>query len=165
MASTYEVVATTTLTGSQASVTFNPVSSAYTDLVLVTSVFQSNGGDKYTYVRFNGDSGSNYSYTYMDTYNGTANSGRVPNASFILLAYTQNVSNSVPLMGTMNIQNYSNSTTNKTGLVRFGAATPATGAYVGMWRNTAAITSIQIVGGSGNLEAGSTFTLYGIKAA
>jgi hypothetical protein len=40
-------------------------------------------------------------------------------------------------------------------------------AGVGLWRNTAAITSVSLVAesGSGDFQSGSTFRLYGIEAA
>ena len=38
-------------------------------------------------------------------------------------------------------------------------------AVSGLWKNTAAITSVTIVMDSGNFTTGSTFTIYGIKAA
>jgi hypothetical protein len=69
--------------------------------------------------------------------------------------------------------NYSNTTTNKTALVRQNTVDAAdfNGALsaVGLWRNTAAITSIAIkairLGSAQNYSIGSTFTLYGIQAA
>ena len=64
----------------------------------------------------------------------------------------------------INVQNYSNSTTYKTTLSRH--STQFAGAFVGTWRNTAAITSITIINlGAGGFASGSTFTLYGITAA
>jgi hypothetical protein len=69
--------------------------------------------------------------------------------------------------GVANIQNYSNATTYKTVVSRGGAAN--TGmiviAYVGLWRSTAAITTITLFSDTGNLATGSTFSLYGITAA
>jgi hypothetical protein len=67
----------------------------------------------------------------------------------------------------INIQNYSNTTTYKTALLRSNLATgtyPGVDAFVGLWRSTSAITSITILPASNNLLSGSTFTLYGIKA-
>jgi uncharacterized secreted protein with C-terminal beta-propeller domain len=68
----------------------------------------------------------------------------------------------------INIQNYSNSTTYKTIIARWNnnAGTYASvGATASLWRKAPeAITSITVYDDAGNLNAGSTFTLYGIKA-
>jgi hypothetical protein len=61
--------------------------------------------------------------------------------------------------------NYANTTTYKSVLNRMDDAEYAVGANAGMWRSTAAINSIKINAGSGNLPAGLTATLYGIAAA
>jgi hypothetical protein len=61
------------------------------------------------------------------------------------------------------IMNYSNSTTNKSALNRGGGAGTNVEAYAGLWRNTAAITSVTVL--TTNFAAGSTFTLYGVKSA
>jgi hypothetical protein len=71
-------------------------------------------------------------------------------------------------MNIMQIMNYSNATTNKTVIARQNTGGSASGAaaHVGLWRNTAAITAITIICYNGiNFVSGSTFTLYGIKAA
>jgi hypothetical protein len=71
------------------------------------------------------------------------------------------------------IQNYSNSTTYKTWLSRANRASSAldyqgTDAVVGLWRSTAAITSITVKNRRGgvdyNFASGSNFKLYGIQA-
>jgi hypothetical protein len=64
------------------------------------------------------------------------------------------------------IQNYSNTTTHKTVISRGGSPATNSSPMVGLWRNTSAINSIKISLQSGTaLKSGSTFTLYGIKAA
>jgi hypothetical protein len=63
------------------------------------------------------------------------------------------------------IFNYSNTTTNKSVLGRASNPSANTTACVGLWRNTAAITSVSVYGVGANFTVGSTFTLYGIKAA
>ena len=61
---------------------------------------------------------------------------------------------------------YSNTSTNKSVLVRYGSASQGTMAQIGLWRNTVAITSLEITTDGGQtFNTGSTFTLYGIKAA
>ena len=62
--------------------------------------------------------------------------------------------------------NYANTTTFKTNVSRSSAATVDVILYAGLYRSTAAITSITLVlSGSQSFTSGSTFTLYGIKAA
>lgn len=64
MAATYEPIATTTASGSSSSITFSSISSAYTDLVLVANASVTSGSDT-AILRFNGDTGSNYSRTFL----------------------------------------------------------------------------------------------------
>ena len=61
--------------------------------------------------------------------------------------------------------NYSNATTYKTAISRFGSSTYVV-ATAGQWRSTSAITTVSLKAGtSGTFTSGSTFTLYGIQAA
>ena len=64
--------------------------------------------------------------------------------------------------------NYSNTTTYKTLLSRsgtLGGSYTGTTLIAGLWRSTSAITSILVGCTTNTFVAGSTFTLYGIKAA
>ena len=161
--STYSTIATYTLTSKQASVTFSSIPSTYTDLVLVMMVDDNTSG--YDWVRFNGDSGNNYSRTMVSGNGTSASSGRTTNSSGYDIG-TGDTPPTFPLF-IMNIMNYANTTTYKTFLSRFNRVSEGVQATVGLWRNTAAITSISIntpIGGA-DLNIGSTFTLYGIAAA
>ena len=167
--STYTPIATTTLGSAQSTVTFSSISQSYTDLILVSSqLYISTGGDRFaTFQVGNGsvDTGSNYSNTYLDTYFGPPNTGRNANQTYGLHSYTSSIPTSTAMVCSMHIQNYSNTTTNKTMLHRFGAASPIAGLYVNLWRSTAAINIITITAGGANFATGSTFTLYGLAAA
>jgi hypothetical protein len=160
---TYFPIATTTLGSAQASVTFSSISGAYTDLVLIINGGNASGNYA-TAFRFNGDTGSNYSVTRLYGNGTTATSDRGASQSFIyLLAAGQNNLNGVQII---NIQNYSNSTTYKTTISRSNTAGNTVGAEVGLWRSTAAITSIVLAPEfSVNWLSGTTFTLYGIEYA
>jgi hypothetical protein len=118
--------------------------------------------------RFNSDTGTNYSYTTLKGNGSTASSTRESSISSALLTETVG-STSLESISIIQIQNYSNTTTNKTHISRGNRASNGTDATVGLWRSTAAITSIAMAMGGGfptdNFAAGSTFTLYGIKAA
>lgn len=166
MTATYEPIATTTLGSDTATVDFTSISGSYTDLVIVGNLGITSS--QYPWIRFNSDTGSNYSTT--DIYgNGTsALSSRESNAVRIWISLDVPFSSTVASNFIVNIQNYSNSTTYKTALSRANNAASGVTATVGLWRSTAAITSITLGARGGgvdrNLVSGSTFTLYGIKS-
>ena len=161
MAITYEPIATTTLGSAAASVTFSTISGAYTDLVIVY-VGVATTSQTFS-VQFNGDTGSNYSDTNLGGDGSTASSNRDSSITSAKMGinYSTGQSNFI-----LSVMNYSNSTTYKTALCRSNAAVAEVNARVGLWRNTAAITSILLkMDSSSTFATGSTFTLYGIKAA
>lgn len=163
MPATYEPIATTTLSTNTASVTFSSISGSYTDLVLVINAGTSNASEVDCLVRLNDDTGSNYSNTYLYGNGTSAVSGRNTNGNVGSAGYPIRptlVSNIIT-----QFQNYSNTTTYKTFIGKGGAADSMYLTTVNLWRNTAAITKILIYPSSGNFLSGSTFTLYGIKAA
>jgi len=163
MTATYEKIATTTLGSAQATVTFTSITGTYTDLVLITnSATGSNDIDMY--IQVNSDTASNYSWTRLL---GTGSSALSSRGSSSNLGYrVGNMSGSN--VGQNNVivqfQNYSNTTTFKTVLTRSNNASNLVEAFVGLWRSTSAITSMDIKTQSGTFSIGSTFTLYGIKA-
>jgi hypothetical protein len=155
---TYDAIATQTLGSAAATVTFSSIPSTYTDLVLIIDAVGSDG----SYLRFNSDSGSNYSYTriYGDgssAVGGRATSQTVQETSIGSLTNRQ--------FTTVNVMNYSNTTTNKTSVTRITNPSSFVAAYVNLWRSTSAITSITFGIQSGTYSAGSTFSLYGIASA
>lgn len=161
--STYTPIATTTLGSSQSSVTFSSIS-GYTDLVLVLS---SKGTvQNYPSLRFNSDSGSNYSRTILSGNGSSASSARGSNETAANINYMAITNSSdFAYVSVTHIMNYSNTTTYKTLITRANNATNGLDAVVNLWRNTAAITSIDCILNTGSYAAGSTFTLYGIQAA
>jgi hypothetical protein len=167
---TYEPIATTTLGTAAASVTFSTISGAYTDLVLVLQTSSSHSASNAVIMQFNNDTGSNYSLTRIIGDGSSATSDRFSSVTSIDAGFLP--ANNGTGNGTIiaNIMNYSNATTYKTVLGRWESMNAASGsrytvAEVGLWRNTSAITEIDLKFVTGNLVAGSTFTLYGIKAA
>jgi hypothetical protein len=166
MASTYESIATTTLS-SDTTITFTGISQSYTDLVLILQgnrITTSN-----TYIQMgNGsiDTGSNYSLTYFRGYGGgSIGYGTASNLSngIFIDAGTDNSQISTQIIHFMN---YANTNTNKTIVYRFNQTSTEVGGGVGMWRSTSAINQIKVwTAGNGTLSTGYTATLYGIKAA
>ena len=162
MTSTYEKIATNTLGSATNTLSFTSITGSYTDLVLICNTQRTANAGNPIRFRFNSDSGSNYSQTNMYGGGTTANSDRLSNTSYheiyglpLSAAFSTQI---------LNIQNYSNATTFKTTLLRGNNAAQQVIQSVGLWRNTNAITAIEIYVAADNMSAGSTFTLYGIKA-
>jgi len=168
MASTYDSIATQTLSSAATSVTFSSIPSTFTDLVLVTSAMGDSGVIDMV-LRFNSDSGTNYSSSRLYGDGTSAGSNRSINATKIDVNYSGSVSTTAPITSVITIFNYANSTTYKSVLMRsadVGGTYQGVNMIASVWRGSSnqAITSLT-VSGTANIKAGSMFTLYGIKAA
>jgi hypothetical protein len=166
MAATYEPIATTTLGSSQSSVTFSSISGSYTDLIAVFNGSH-DGTTQYFMQVGNGsaDTGSNYSTTVLDGTGSSAVSGRYSNDSSGIRPDYYATGGGNKKMSIFQLQNYSNTTTYKTVLVRSALPASEVVATVNLWRSTSAINVVKFTCTAGYYESGSTFTLYGIKAA
>jgi len=162
--STYTPIATNTLGSNASTVTFSSIAGTYTDLILVINVISTSSAANYLYLQYNGDTNSNYSTTVLSGNGTSAVADRFSSRTNFNLDYyaTPNteIGNRI-----IQIQNYSNTTTYKTGLSRANRAGGGTDLICGLWRSTAAITSIVITHDTAQFATGSTFTLYGIAAA
>ena len=164
MATTYEPIATYTATGSVATYTFSSIPSTYTDIVAVLNT--GNGSNSQVRTRFNSDSATNYSRTVLRGSGTAASSFRESSQTYFQLDAEGSSSNALQQTVIVQFNNYSNTTTFKTMLSRANNASYGVDAIVGLWRSTSAITSIEFFNSNAsNWIAGSTFTLYGIKAA
>ena len=164
MPATYEPIATQTLGSAAASVTFSSIPSTYTDLIIITQAISASADD--VGIRFNSDSGSNYSQTWLSGNGSSAFSGRYSSSTSIYLDIYGSMGTTLYNNTIVQIMNYSNTTTNKTLLSRANRAGSGVDAIVGLYRSTSAISTIVLAPTSGvNFSTGSTFTLYGIKAA
>jgi hypothetical protein len=172
MPSTYDKIATYTTASAVNTYTFSVIPGTYTDLRLIVNNAAISGGvDSNLVFRLNGDTGSNYSMTNLGAraLSATPFSARQSTTYGGINYYT--ALGTQAGMTVTDFMNYSNSTTYKTALVN-SRVNEGNGTYSGvevlvnLWRNTAAITSLTLFTFSGsNFTTGSTFTLYGIKAA
>jgi len=167
---TYVALDKITVGTAVSSVTFSSIPAGYTDLQIVSVVRCSNAGQSDTLaMRLNGDSAGNYSWTLLRGDGSTASSLRSSNTTYLGIAEVIGAAQTAGIFNvvTTNLMNYSNTTTNKTAISRSSvSANYGAEAWATMWRNTAAVTSINLsmVNGS-NIVAGSTFSLYGIASS
>ena len=168
MAATYEPIESVTLTSDVAGVTFDAIAPDWTDLVLVitgesTRTDSSRGGG----IRVGSgslDEGSNYSVTTLQGNGSAATSYRTPNYDRLLgLEFGRygygDVVNIAHFMSYASTNNY------KTVLMSSANANNLVLRTVGLWRSSSAITHIQVLVGLNELAAGTTLSLFGIKAA
>jgi hypothetical protein len=164
MTTTYEKIATTTLSVASDSCIFSSISGSYTDLILVSAP-KTQGNSYSVNIILNGDTATNYSCTRLYGSGTAAASDRSSTTANSLGSWNIGSSTGVVQPIITQIQNYSNTTTYKTFLTRINSPAPDTyvGAVVSLWRSTSAITSVEFRT-SGSIGVGSVFTLYGIKA-
>ena len=155
---TYEPIATQTLASAAASITFSSIPATYTDLKWVLTGTVSGLCDITS--RFNGDTATNYSWTGLYGSGAAAGSNRESSGDKIRTS-EGNPSTTIPFFNSGEVFSYTGSTyktqlnswsgdTNGAGYTRIG---------VGLWRSTAAITSISILPSSNNFNIGTTATL------
>ena len=165
---TYTPIATTTIGTTAASYTFTSIPSTYTDLVLVANGNVSVASTTKLNVG-NGsiDTGSNYSWTVISGTGSAANSYRESNVTYTQNERYANWDATNRATTIIQLQNYSNTTTYKTWISRGDNAATGVDAIVGLWRSTSAINQIMIscTNSGPTFLVGTTFTLYGIKAA
>lgn len=150
---TYEAIATITLSGSASSVTFSSINQSYGDLILVHSGTPTSSGLKTVNLRFNNDTGTNYSRVTVDSIgNGSYTSTDSGLRIGLIDGRAVNI---------WQIIDYSAEDKYKTLLARANISS-AVRASAGRWSNTSAITSIEVFPENVDFAAGSTFSLYGI---
>jgi hypothetical protein len=165
MATTYQPIATYTASSAQTTITFSSFS-GYTDVIFVLNV--KCRLDDFYWVRYNSDSGTNYSWISMSGSGSAAAGGRTTNSNSFQLGAASTGFNG---QYTLHINNYSNATTYKPSIFRggqvSGSGTAAVNLGVANWRSTAAITSVTFgsVYNATCYDTGTTITAYGIKAA
>ena len=170
MPTTYQPIATTTLSSASTTITFSSIPSTYTDLILVLSITNTSS-TVYRTMQFNTDTSTgstNYSTTVFGSDGNNAFSERQSNTYGIANNDgTDSGSNTNILIA--NIMNYANTNTFKPVIVRSNKITSPQNKVTtnaGLWRSTSAIDSVTMYSSVANsYGVGTTATLYGIKAA
>ena len=158
---TYVALDTRTLSSITNTITFNSIPQTYTDLILVCSS-NCNSGTDYPRIRVGtGGTISTTGYSNTQIY-GTGSAGtsfrETSQTGFVFATYP---ATSVRVVTTFQFQNYSNTTTYKTVLMRDNNPAGNVTAAAMLWQNTGAINTIELFL-TNNFVSGSTFTLYGI---
>jgi hypothetical protein len=125
-------------------------------------------------LRFNGDTGANYTRQYMFTDNKTGTTFGSQLASSLSAAYVGRLPKSGASQGScfgyalIDILDYTIGTKNKTWKSiqfydRGNASDSSIGYQTGTWLNNSAISSIQVIPGDTYFVSGTTISIYGLK--
>lgn len=160
---TYVALDKITVSGtSTTSISFTGIPATYTDLVLVFNGYTN--AQAGCFLRFNNDTTTNYSDTRLLGSGSSAASDRDTSVTGILAFVSTSTNDGINEI--IQIQNYSNTTTFKTALLRWNNASSYVAALVGLWRKTPeAINRIDMTLSTSYFVAGSTFSLYGIASS
>lgn len=169
----YESIATVTVgSGGSSEVEFTSIPGTYKHLQIRFVGRTNTGSDSAVHVRFNSDSGSNYSRHRLYGENSTVGQDGSANNTELTLGKVTNATNIVGA-AIIDILEYANTNIYKTARCLAGLDRSTSGGIVllagGNWRNTNAITSIMLrpdnFGSGGAWAQYSQFALYGIKGA
>jgi hypothetical protein len=164
MPATYEKIATTTLGSSSATITFSSIGSGYTDLRLVLTGTTNTAANPL--IRFNNDTGSNYSRTMLTGDGTSATSSRNTSATSIN-GGQGGFDTTIPSFAEIDIFSYAGGT-NKTCLIAWSGDLNGSGnvaRIVGLWRDTTAINRVDLIVSGAVFNTGTTATIYGILKA
>lgn len=163
----YESIATINGNGSTATITFSSISSAYKHLQVRVMARVAAGGEDLT-LRFNGDTGANYTRHRL-TANGstTAASGSTSTTGITTLGSAgMPTTANIYAVTVIDVLDYANTNKYKTARMLSGQDSNGSGGVdftSGVWMNTAAVTSLTIYANSSNFPTAASFALYGIK--
>jgi hypothetical protein len=171
VASSYESIATVTVgSGGQSSVTFSSIPSTYQHLqVRYMPRISTSDTAENTWLRFNGDTGSNYTYHFLDGNGSSASAGAGTSQTRILAGRAGAANSGSNIFGAnvLDVLDYANTNKYKTARILGGIDRNGDGNIrldSGVWMNTAAVTSLTISPTTGNnFVQYSSFALYGIK--
>ena len=172
----YDSLATVTVpSGGLASVTFAGIPSGYKHLELriFAKTDRATFGEDLIWGRFNGDTGANYTYHYLNGDGSTATAGGATSSSSGFYAGESTASGTTGFGATiLTILDYANTSKNKTTRtltgIDFNGTVAGYGGQItltsGLWQSTYAITSINLRPNAGTQYIQhSQFALYGVK--
>ena len=162
--SSYESIATVTASGSVSTLSFTSIPSTFKHLQIRGIAYDGVGNE--IGVRFNSDSGSNYTRHNLygnGSITGAGGSVSQTRMNLAIPGYTSDY----PACFIIDILDYASTTKNKTARSFYGFDTNSQGQVQmrsGLWINTNAVTAIELYDTGGtNYSTITTFALYGIK--
>jgi hypothetical protein len=171
MTVTYDLISTTTLSSTASGVTLSGIPSTFTDIRVVVEA-QSTGTTDRCYLTFNGVStGGTYSWnSFLGSYSSSPSSLSTDNGDFLLmLSSTTRLCRDYPNLFIVDVFQYARTDINKSVLIDYSTNSDSIQYDIkqmicGLWKSTAAISSVGFNVNVNAFAIGSRFSVYGIKA-
>ena len=165
----YESIASLSGTGSSGTISFTSIPSTYKHLqIRFIGKASGTGGTENPWLRFNNDTGTNYSAHRLYGDGSSVAADAFTTAAQIRIGFAPD-SATANLMGVtiIDVLEYTNTNINKTVRLLSGQDVNGAGGYVtlssGNWRSTTAVNRIDLIVNGLNWTSNSRFALYGIK--
>jgi len=163
----FDSIATVTVgSGGSSTISFTSIPSTYRHLqIRLTGVTNANAN---TQMRFNSDTGANYSYHRLSGSGSAASAGGSASLNAFYVAGSNLSGFTItPYAAIIDVLDYANTTTNKTMRSLTGSELNTTNGEMkflsGAWFNTSALSTISLFLDSGTFSQYTSAALYGIK--
>jgi hypothetical protein len=170
MATTFTKIASVSVgSGGAATIAFTSIPSTYTDLLIYVSPRSARSAvEDELWIRFNADTGNNYSYRAINGDGSTASSQSGSSVAAVYRGWMPGNTTTANTFGNhyIYVPNYAGSSYKSVSAddVSENNATSARATLrAGLWNNTAAITTVTLLPEVSTFMQYSTATLYGIK--
>jgi len=163
----FESIQTVTVgSGGQSSISFTSIPSTYKHLQLRLMANDNGGGGGNMFIQFNGDTGNNYAWHYLQGNGSTAGAGAAATTGSFIVGKSGSTAsgNGVSVVDILDYQNTNKYKTSRSlNGTDYNNASGVLFYSSGLWQNTAAVSSFTITTTGGSFTQYSSFALYGIK--
>lgn len=168
---TYDLIATTTLASGASTVSLSGIPGTFTDIRVVAEV-QADTTTNRTYLSLNGVTyGQTYSWnSFLGAYSNTPAGATFTDIDYLQMqSTTTRLSSNYPNVFIIDIMQYARTDIYKSLLIDYSTNSDGNQYDIkqiicGLWKSTAAVTSVDFSNTASNFKVGSRFSVYGIKA-
>lgn len=166
--SSYESIATASLSGTTNTVTFSSLGSTNYKHLQIRGMFIATSAGGSVELTFNGTGGTSYARHYLRADGSTVSAAGVASTSVAANMFPNGLYTANPCVAIIDILDAFSTTKNKTVRVFEGQDANGSGMCVlesGLFMSTSALSSITLTTSVGNFTSSSSIALYGIKEA
>jgi hypothetical protein len=160
----YELLSTYTVPStSNSTISLTNIDQGYKHLQLRIANSNSSGAGTAMAVRFNSVSSSQYNNHHFQVYNGTMGTSWQGGQSALFYINSGFAASSACVIDILNYSSAINNTTTRSLSFQNSTNDKALWMHSGLWENTSAVSSIQLIPSFGSAGTGTRISIYGLK--